>query len=372
MSRPMPYDRGLLLIVLLLVGFGLVMVFSASTVVSRELHGSQTWIFTRQFLHVSLGLLALILGTRIDYHGYQRRSFIYSFLFLALFLLLVVLVAPEARSTHRWIKLGFFNFQPSELAKLAVIFFTSYYLVARKNALDSFSKGSLPYLGVLAGIVLLVLLEPDLGTAACIAATGGFLLYLGGLPYRYLISLLLVAVPVVYLLIVNVPYRLQRVLAFLDPLHDPFGTGYQIRQSLIAVGSGGWSGLGFAQGKQKLFFLPEPHTDFVFAVVGEELGLVGCGALIVLFGLLFWRGVRISLRADTPFGTFLGLGIVCMIVLQAFANMSIALSLLPTKGMPLPFISVGGSSMLVMLTAVGILLNISRYSYKGSQKPRWQ
>lgn len=370
MNRSTPFDRGLLLIVLLLIGFGLVMVFSASTVVSRDWYGSQTRIFTRQLVYVALGLLALLVTNRIDYHRYKHPSFIYGLLILTFLLLGVALAGPGARSTHRWIRLGSLNFQPSELAKLAVIFFTSYYLVSRRKEFHHFRRGLLPYLAVLGGIIVLVLIQPDMGTAACIAATGGFLLYLGGLRYRYIAVLILLAAPAVYFLIVNVPYRLHRVLAFLDPLQDPFGIGYQIRQSLIAVGSGGWSGLGFAEGKQKLFFLPEPHTDFVFSVVGEELGLVGCVALIVLFGLLFWRGVRISLRADTPFGAFLGLGVVCMIVLQAFGNMSVALSLLPTKGMPLPFISVGGSSIVIMLTAVGILLNISRHNR--SQNAYWK
>ena len=177
--------------------------------------------------------------------------------------------------------------------------------------------------------------------------------------------------PALYLLVVRVPYRLNRVLAFLDPDRDPYGIGYQIRQSLIAVGSGGWTGLGFAQSKQKLFFLPEPHTDFIYAVVGEELGFFGCLTLLLLFALLFRRGVRIALRADSPFGTFLGLGIVSMIAFQALINMSVTLSLLPTKGLPLPFISVGGSSIIVMLAAVGILLNISRQGSDGGDSESW-
>ncbi len=370
MNQNKSYDRGTLLIVLLLLGFGLVIVFSASTVISRELYGSQSRIFLRQLLYILLGFCALFITLRIDYHFYQRPGFVYGLLALTILLLLAVLLLPEARGTHRWISWGSLNFQPSDLAKLAIIFFTSYHVASRQEKFQSLRGGLLPCLAVLGAVVFLVLMGPDLGTAVCIAACGGFLLYISGLRYRYILTLLLAAAPVVYLLIVRVPYRFQRVVAFLDPLQDPYGIGYQTRQSLIAVGSGGWTGLGFAQGKQKLFFLPEPYTDFIFSVVGEELGFLGCGLLLTLFALFFWRGVRISLRADTPFGTLVGLGIVCMIVLQAFANMSVAVSLLPTKGMPLPFISFGGSSMLVMLTGVGILLNISRHG--SIDNARWK
>ncbi len=369
MNREIPYDRGLIMIVLALLGFGLIMVFSASTVVSAELYGSQTSIFTRQLLFVVIGLVGLMVSMKIDYHFYEQRRVIYSLLLLSLALLLYLLVAPESGGVQRWIRLGPANFQPSELAKLAVILFTSFYLVTRKEEFHSFKRGLLPYLVVVGSIVLLVLIEPDLGTAASIALTAIFLLFLGGLRYRYLLGLVLAAIPVLYFLVVRFPYRLDRFLAYLYPERDPYGIGYQIRQSLIAVGSGGWSGLGYAEGKQKLSFLPEPHTDFIFAVVGEELGLLGCITVVVLFGLFFWRAARISVRAESPFGTYLGLGIACMVVLQAFLNMSVVVSLLPTKGLPLPFVSVGGSSMIMTMTAVGILLNISSHA-RGHTTPR--
>lgn len=360
MNRRIPYDEGLIVIVLALLGFGLIMVFSASTVVSAELYGSQTWIFTRQLLFVILGLVTLMVSMKIDYHFYERRSVIYSLLTLSLLLLVFLLVVPGSSGVQRWIRFGPANFQPSELAKLAVILFSSFYLATRKEKLHSFKQGVLPYLAVVGTVVFLVLIEPDLGTAASIALTAGFLLFLGGVRYRYLLGLLLAVIPALYFLVVLVPYRLNRILAFLYPERDPYGIGYQIRQSLIAVGSGGWSGLGYAQGKQKLFFLPEPHTDFIYAVVGEEFGFLGCVTVLVLFGLLFWRGTRIAVRAESAFGTYLGLGIACMIVFQAFVNMSMVISLLPTKGLPLPFISMGGSSMIMTMAAVGILLNISR------------
>ncbi len=369
MNREIPYDRGLIMTVLALLGFGLIMVFSASTVVSAEVYGSQTSIFTRQLIFVVIGLVGLMVSMKIDYHFYERSSVIYSLLLLTLALLLYLLLAPESGGVQRWIRIGPANFQPSELAKLAVILFTSFYLVTRKEDFHSFKRGLLPYLVVVGAIVLLVLLEPDLGTAASIALTAIVLLFLGGLRYRYLLGLILAAIPALYFLVVRVPYRLDRWLAFLYPERDPYGIGYQIRQSLISVGSGGWSGLGYAEGKQKLSFLPEPHTDFIFAVVGEELGLLGCFTVVVLFGLFFWRAARISVRAQSPFGTYLGLGIACMIVLQAFVNMSMVVSLLPTKGLPLPFVSVGGSSMIMTMTAVGILLNISSQA-RGHTTPR--
>ena len=347
------------MIVLALLGFGLIMVFSASTVVSAELYGSQTWIFTRQLLFVILGLVTLMVSMKIDYHFYERRSVIYLLLTLSLLLLVFLLVVPGSSGVQRWIRFGPANFQPSELAKLAVILFSSFYLATRKEELHSFKRGVLPYLAVVGTVVFLVLIEPDLGTAASIALTASFLLFLGGVRYRYLLGLLLAVIPALYFLVVLVPYRLNRILAFLYPERDPYGIGYQIRQSLIAVGSGGWSGLGYAQGKQKLFFLPEPHTDFIYAVVGEEFGFLGCLTVLVLFGLLFWRGTRIAVRAESAFGTYLGLGIACMIVFQAYVNMSMVISLLPTKGLPLPFVSMGGSSMIMTMAAVGILLNIS-------------
>ena len=372
MIRKIPYDQGLIAIILTLLGFGLIMVFSASTLVSRELYGSQTAIFTRQLIAMVLGMMALLVTMKIDYHLYQRRTVVFLLLGLSILLLGFLLLTPgSVPGARRWVRWGPVNFQPSELAKLAVIVFTSGYLVWKKEHLNSLSRGLLPYLAVVGTVILLVLCGPDLGTALSIALTAGFLMFVGGVRYRYFLALAAPILPALYLLVVRVPYRLNRVLAFLDPDRDPYGIGYQIRQSLIAVGSGGWTGLGFAQSKQKLFFLPEPHTDFIYAVVGEELGFVGCLTLLLLFALLFRRGVRIALRADSPFGTFLGLGIVSMIAFQALINMSVTLSLLPTKGLPLPFISVGGSSIIVMLAAVGILLNISRQGSDGGYSESW-
>ncbi len=364
MRKKMPYDEGVLLIVLVLVGFGLVMVGSASGHISRELYGSNTHIFTRQLIAVVIALVILHLGMTTDYRRYQHPAVIGSLFVGSTLLLVIPLVAPGGAGVHRWISLGPLNFQPSELAKLVLVLFSAYYLVRYRESIASV-KGLIPYLGLVALPLGLILIGKDLGTAAAIAFTACLLLYLGGGPLKYLVGLFLASLPILYFLVLQVEYRRNRLLAFWDPSVDPFGISYQVRQSLIAVGSGGLTGQGFANGKQKLSFLPESHTDFIFAVVGEELGLLGCLSLLVLFALLFWRGIRIALRADTPFGSYLALGIVCMVVLQGLINMSVVVSLVPTKGIPLPFISVGGSSMLVMMAGVGILLNISRGCRQG-------
>lgn len=371
MNRKIPYDRILILIVLGLLGFGLVMVFSASSVVSRELYGSPESVLTRQFLAIVLSLVCMAVTMKIDYHLYQKPP-ILGFLFvLTVILLYLSLLGPGVNGAHRWINLGPMNFQPSELAKLVVIFLTAFFLVRQGGQIERLNRGFLLYAAGVTAIFVLVLVEPDFGTSMSLALIAAFLLFLGGLHYRYYLGLALLAVPAFYFLVYQIPYRRERILSFLDPAADQYGSGYQILQSLIAVGSGGIMGQGFAAGTQKLYFLPEPHTDFIFAVIGEELGLLGCLALILLFMLLFWRGVRISLRADTLFGTLVGLGIVSMMVFQAFLNISVALSLLPTKGIPLPFISVGGSSSIVMLAGVGILLNISQHARGRISRQEW-
>lgn len=355
MNRKVPYDKGLIVVTLALLGFGLIMVFSTTSVASGD-----TEIFVRHVVFMAVGLTLMLLAMKVDYHFYGKPLVVFGLLGLTVALLVAALFSTPVKGVRRWVSVGGLGGQPSELAKLAMIFFTAYWAVSKADVLDSFKEGVLPYAVALGSVLSLVLLEPDFGTAACIALISVFVVYLGGLRHRWLAAGLLAAAPIFYWLVLQVPYRRDRILAFLNPDENPLGIGYQIRQSLIAVGSGGVQGLGLAQSRQKLAFLPEPHTDFVFAIVGEEQGLIGCTVLLALFLILFWKGVRIALRSDTPHGTLLGLGIVGMIVFQALINMSVTVSLLPTKGIPLPFISVGGSSMLVTLTGVGILLNISR------------
>ena len=364
MSRKLPYDRTLVVGVFVTLCFGLVMVFSASGIVSQRLHDSFSMVFGRQALFVALGFVMMLAAARIDYHLYSRPVVLYAGLVVTVLLLASVFAFPPYHGARRWVILFGVRFQPSELAKLVMVIFTAYYLIWAGQRFHAFWKGLVPYLAILGLNIGLIVVEPDLGTPICIASTAGFLIYLGGLRYRYILIAVLLAIPGFYFLVWNVPYRKDRWLAFIDPEKDPFGAGYHIRQSLIAVGSGGWSGVGYAQGTQKQFYLPEPHNDFIFAVIGEELGLIGTLFTLALFVVLFLKGVKIALRADSLFGVYLGLGIVAMITLQALLNMSVVVSLLPTKGIPLPLISVGGTSIMVTLTAIGILLNISRHGRK--------
>ena len=359
MTRRTTYDPVILLVLLVLVGFGLVMAFSASGMVSLDRYGVSTRIFQRQLVSVGIGLVVFWIAAHWDYRRYATPAFIYPALAATVILLVLPLVLPTGQDVRRWIPVGPTRFQPSELAKLGVVVFAAYYLTRYRSSLQSLAVLA-PLLGIVGLVLALIVVEPDLGTACAIALTVGTVLFLAGVRLIYLIGLAGLSIPVVLALIFSASYRKDRILAFLNPEVDPSGIGYQIRQSLIAVGSGGWTGLGLTQSKQKLHFLPESHTDFVYAVVGEELGLLGSLVMVALFVLLFWRGVRIAFRADTDFGSLLAMGIVCMVVLQGMFNMCVVVSLLPTKGIPLPFVSVGGSSMLAMMAGMGILLNISR------------
>ncbi|HSR51133.1 MAG TPA: putative lipid II flippase FtsW [Acidobacteriota bacterium] len=361
MTRRMPYDQHLIVISLFLAGLGLVMVSSASSAVSQEVYGSASAIFMRQLTATLIGLGGLLVAMRFDYHLLENRWVIGLLMILAV----AGLILPHVMGggpAARWIRIGPLQFQPSEAAKLTAVVFTAYYLSRRGVNLASFRRGLVPYLTAVGLLIALILAGRDLGTAALVVGVCGMLLYLGGLRYLHMPILAGAGALGAVALILTEPYRLQRVLSWFEPGRDVQGAGYQIHQSLIAVGSGQLSGKGLAEGTQKLHFLPEPHTDFIFAVLGEELGLVGCLVLLLLFGFFLWRGVRIALRADSLFGFYLALGIVSMIVLQALVNISVVLHLLPTKGLPLPFISVGGSSQMVLLTAVGLLLNISKHT----------
>lgn len=361
MRGKVPYDRTFLLVVLALVSFGLIMVLSASGAVSERVHGSAYELFVKQLGYVVSGLLLMLIAMRVDYHVYSHKFFVWASLAVTAVLLGLVFLCPPINGARRWLLIYGFRFQPSELAKLSIVIFTAYYLVSGEDRFRDFWKGLAPHLAVVGALVGLILLEPDLGTGAAILMAVGLLLFLTGLRYKHQLIAILVAVPSLTIYILLEQYRIERVLTFLFPDRDPQGAGYHVRQSLIAIGSGGLEGLGYAKGVQKLYFLPEPHNDFIFAVIGEELGLWGALLVLFFFTVFFLKGVRIALRADSPFGIYLGLGLVSMVALQALVNMSVVMSLLPTKGIPLPFISAGGSSMLVMLLAVGVLLNISRH-----------
>jgi cell division protein FtsW len=280
-------------------------------------------------------------------------------------LILVLLVAPHVNGSRRWFVLGPLRMQPSELAKLAMVFFTAMILERRMDRIDEVRYALLPIVSALGVVSLLVYLEPDLGTTVTILGVVAAMVFAAGLPYRVLGGLALVAVPVLTYLVVSADYRWRRLVAFWRPEADPLGDSFQLTQSLIAVGTGGIWGRGIGEGVQKLFYLPEPNTDFIFAVIGEELGLVGATLILAGFAVIMWRGLRVARHAPDRFGSLVALGLTMMIAAQAFVNISVVLGLLPTKGLPLPFVSAGGSSLVVSLAGMGVLLNISQHASSG-------
>lgn len=366
MPRALRPDTKLFGVTLALCMIGAVMVFSASAVVGRELYGSAYTLFLRQLVGLVLGIAGMMALANLDYRKLRQPRVIFMGLSLSILLLMGVFFLDRSHATHRWLRLGPASLQPSELAKLVVIIYLAWFLEQRTRrrgiGVNNFLESLVPAMGPVLIIVALVLAEPDMGTACMILFVALVMLFVAGLSWRYLAGGILAAVPLIYLLIVRVPYRYQRVVAFLSPSSDPQGHGFQLLQSLIAVGSGGLTGVGLMESHQKLFYLPETHTDFIFAVLCEELGLIGASAVLVLFAVYGWRGLRAAMDAPDRFGRFLALGITTLVVGQALLNLSVVLGILPTKGIPLPFISYGGSSLLVMLLATGVLLNISQHA----------
>jgi len=362
LAKKLKPDWILFFVTLLLVGFGVAMVFSSSAIVAKEKFGDPNYFSFKQLIFAALGLAVMFVVMKIDYHTYRQPAIVFSGLGIVVALLVVVFFLAAAANTHRWIQLAGFSVQPSELAKLALIIFLAYFLEKRKGRVNDLAFTLVPIAIIVALLAGLIVLQPDLGTAVSLLVISAVLLFVAGLDLRWIAASIIFAVPTFYLLVFRVKYRRERILAFLNPWEEPLGRGFQIIQSLLSVASGGIAGLGFMEGKQKLFYLPEAHTDFIFAVIGEEMGMIGTCAILILFMVFLWRGLRTSLRAPDPFGFYLGLGITMMVCIQAFINMSVVLGLLPTKGIPLPFLSYGGSSFVVMLAAVGILLNVSQQS----------
>jgi len=340
------------------------MVFSASAVTAREQYGNGYHFLLRQLLWLVIGFLGMFAMVEMDYRRLRQPRFVFTFLFVVLLMLVGVFFLDKSHATHRWIRLGPASLQPSELAKLGIIFFLAWFLETRRRphgpGVNNFERTLLPAAGVIVFLVALVLLEPDLGTAIEIFLIAFAMLFVAGLSEKYVFGAGAAAVPVVYFAIVHVSYRYERFMAFLHPDADPQGHGFQLMQSLIAVGSGGLTGVGLMESKQKLFYLPEAHTDFIYAVLCEELGFIGGAIVLALFALFAWRGLRAAFRAPDDFGRFLALGITVMVITQALINLGVVLGMMPTKGIPLPFISYGGSSLLVMLLATGVLLNVSQ------------
>lgn len=361
MGRDLPVDKALLAIVLALALFGAVMVYSASAILAEKNYGSQFYFLYRQGAWAAVGLLAMAAAMCIDYRHYKRPSVVYPLLGVTLSLLVLVLFLPKVNETHRWIRYGrYFSLQPSEVAKLALAAFLAFFIEKKAKEIESFKEVFLPLTIVAGAMIGLVALEPDLGTAMALGLVFIVVMFQAGTPLRYLATLAVPVAPAMILMLL-VPWRFARLMAFLDPWKYQSTFGFQPVQSMIAIGSGGMSGMGFSQGKQKLFYLPAPHTDFIFAVIGEELGLVGAATIVLLFALVAWRGFRAARFAPDLFGQLLAVGLTIMIIAQAFFNISVTLSLVPTKGIPLPFISAGGSSLAISLFAAGVLLNISKH-----------
>jgi cell division protein FtsW len=360
MAKRVSVDRWLFTVTMLLVFIGLVMVFSASAVMARERFGSEYAFLSKQLIWAIAGLIAMVITMRVDYRRYKHPALVFSLMGLTTLLLISVFFLDRSHNTHRWIHAGGFSLQPSELAKPVLILFLAYFLESRAKTINDVRNTLLPAAAPVMVFLGLIVLEPDLGTAIACAGITACVLYVAGMRLRYFGYAFGASLVPLYVLIFHVSWRRERILAFLNPYADRQKAGFHIIQSLIAVGTGGVTGMGLMEGKQKLFYLPEPHTDFIFASMAEEFGLLGSLLVVTLFAIFLWRGMRASWRTEDPFGRYLAVGITSMVVLQAFINISVVLGMMPTKGIPLPLVSYGGSSLFVTLACIGVLLNITK------------
>lgn len=365
MARKLKSDKVLFIAALLLVFTSVVMVWSASAVVAMERYEQPYHFLTRQAIWTALGLVVLAVAMRIDYRLYRHDVFVWGLLAVVGVMLVAVFFSAPVNGTRRWLGMGGLGGQPSELAKIAAVLFTALVLERRMHRINEVSYSLAPIAVVVGAMCALIFFQPDYGTMLSVLLIVAMMVFAAGLHYRYIAAAAIPTVVALGLLLMMAPYRRARMLAFLDPWADPLGGGFQSIQSMIAVGTGGVMGKGLMGGVQKLFYLPYPHTDFIFAVIGEELGLIGTSAVLICFGVIAWRGLRIAMRAEDSFGSFVALGLTTMICVQAFVNMSMVLALLPTKGIPLPFVSNGGSSLLISLLGTGLLLNISQREASG-------
>lgn len=355
-------DYPLFITVILLAALGLIMVFSATAVLAQEKFGSSLYFFKKMVLHTSIGFLLLFFLSKVPY--FRWRLLVYPILGISLLLMLVTLFSNWGTSVggaRRWLEIAGFRFQPSEFVKIAIILFMAYSLEKKQDKMTLFSVGVLPHLMIGGLLIGFVLLGRDLGTAFVMGVSVVLMLYLGGARVGHLLLLTLATLPFIYHLVSEEGYRWKRILTFLNPWEDRFGAGFQIIQSFLAFNEGGLVGKGLGAGQQKLFYLPEAHTDFIFSVLGEELGVMGVLVTIGLFLFFIFRGTRIAVKAPDLFGRYLALGVVVLIGLQSLFNMGVVLGLLPTKGLVLPFVGYGGSALISTLMGVGILLNISTY-----------
>ena len=344
---------------------GIVMVFSSSAVYAQENYQDSFYLLKRHAVWVLLGTGLLVFARKFDYHRWQRLTLpIMAATFLLLLAVMVPAFSKEVGGARRWLTFGGFSLQPSEIAKFTVVLFIAKSMVKRADKLKSFAYGYLPNLIVLGIFFLLILLQPDFGTAVIISIMAFLMLYIAGIRTKFLVYSVLAVIPFLITAVMGAQYRTRRILSFLDPWSDPSDTGFQVIQSFLAFGRGGIWGLGLGDSRQKLFYLPQAHTDFIFSVIGEEMGIIGTLGIILLFGILIWRGFTIAAQAKDLYGTHLAIGLTLLVGVQAFTNMGVAVGVLPTKGFTLPFISLGGSSLLITLLCMGVLLNISDHSVR--------
>jgi cell division protein FtsW len=357
------FDFILLSVALGLVAIGIVMVYSTSAIIAGDRFGDPYYFLKRQALYAGVGFFLMIGMMFFPYGVLKRLAYpIFILSVLALIAVLIPGIGHRAGGSMRWLKIAGFTFQPSEFAKLGLIIFLAYFLTKKEEKIRSFSFGFLPTL-LLSGLMIgLILKEPDFGAALFLTAMVFILLFISGARVIYIASAFLVAVPAVYLFLMNAEYRYKRLIGFIRPWEDPTGTSFQIIQSFLSFGSGGLFGLGLGEGRQKLFFLPAPHTDFIFSIIGEELGLIGAMGVVLLFFILTLRGIQIGMSIQDRFGSYLAIGITLMISLQAVINMGVVLGLLPTKGLTLPFVSYGGTSLIANFIGLGILLHLSAHA----------
>ena len=361
MAKRVGVDKWLFFTTLLLIVVGLAMVFSASAVVAQERYHSEFAYVGRQAGWALAGLLTMVALMNVDYRVYNSPRFIYPALCVTTLLLVMVFFFPGSHNVHRWMRFGgLFTFQPSEIAKPAVVLFLAWFLHTRLDAMRDWKHTLLRAAIMPVVFILLIVKQPDLGTALVLAGVTAMMLMLAGMEWKYLFGSLAVALPGLAAMLFLVAFRRQRMLVFLNPEADPQGAGFHINQSLIAVGTGGLTGRGYMEGMQKLFYLPEASTDFIFANIAEELGFIGAVVIVLLFAVFGWRGLRAAFRSQDPFARLAAFGITTSILLQAFFNISVVLSLVPTKGIPLPLISSGGTSLFCTLASIGVLLNITR------------
>jgi len=362
--HPFFSEKAILFPVLLLCGIGIIMVYSASSSIGIEEHGSAFFYIRRQVFFFGISLCVMFITASFPYELY--RSVSYFILFAAILLLVAVLfpsLSIKAGGANRWIHIAGLTFQPAEFSKLALILFLGYSLSKKQEQIRLFSVGFFPHLMIFLLLSFLIIIQPDFGTLVVLGLITWGMMFIAGVKFIHLISPLPLVIPVLYFFVYKVDYRLERILVFLNPWADPYNAGYQITHSLKAFGSGGLFGKGIGLGMQKMHYLPEPHTDFIFSIIGEELGLIGVILVLFLYLIVLLKGISIAKKAGTLFGAFTAAGLTIYIAVQVIINTGVALGALPTKGLTLPFISYGGTSLIINMAAIGILMNIGASGY---------